>query len=226
MDLEQKINIAIDGPAGAGKSTIARLVSEQLGYVYVDTGAMYRVVALSVLEHGLPFDDEQAIAQLTQRLHIEFKPGASKQEVWVDGRNITDEIRSNKVTSIVSQIASIAKVRACLADVQRRLAAAKGVVMDGRDIGTQVLPDAEVKIFLTASAEVRAQRRLKELPPGEMTLHQLMEEIEKRDHMDRNRSISPLVAASDAIMIDSTALTIDEVVDSILKLCRSKKARE
>jgi cytidylate kinase len=221
----QNFNIAIDGPAGAGKSTVARMVAGELGFVYVDTGGMYRAVTWKVLQEGLnPEHTADAIA-VARRMEIELQPRPDGQQVWVDGVDVTKWIRSAEVNAYVSQIASIGEIRQILVSKQKQLAAAKGVVMDGRDIGTQVLPGAELKIFLTASVKKRAERRFKEMQDSgdrSVTLQQLEQDIARRDQMDQEREISPLVRADDALLIDSTTMTIPEVVDAILGLCRDK----
>jgi CMP/dCMP kinase len=220
-----KFNIAIDGPAGAGKSTIARLVAGALGFVYVDTGAMYRAVTWKVQQEGLLPDQETEVVALANRIRIELVPGSVGQQVFVDGVDVTKEIRTTAITDDVSQIASIGAIRQLLVALQKQMAVAKGVVMDGRDIGTHVLPDAEIKIFLTASVAERAERRFKEMQSSgtcTMTLEQLEQDIARRDQMDQEREISPLTRAHDAILMDSTAMTIEEVVDEILGLCKDK----
>lgn len=217
-------NIAIDGPAGAGKSTIARLVANALNFIYVDTGAMYRAVTWKMLEEGLLPEQAEAVIAMAERMNIELLPGAEGQQVLVDGVDVTKQIRTTAITDYVSQIASIGEIRELLVAKQKQLAARKGVVMDGRDIGTHVLPNAEVKIFLTASARERAERRFKEMQAGElkMTLDELEQDIARRDQMDQERAISPLKKAEDAILLDSTHLTIPQVVDEILGLCNAK----
>ncbi|SEB64956.1 (d)CMP kinase [Paenibacillus sp. GP183] len=221
----QKFNIAIDGPAGAGKSTVARMVAGALGFIYVDTGGMYRAVTWKVLQEGLNPEQTADVIAVARRLEIELQPRPDGQQVWVDGVDVTKWIRSAEVNGYVSKIASIGEVRQILVTKQKRLATAKGVVMDGRDIGTQVLPDAELKIFLTASVHKRAERRFKEMQDGgdrDATLQQLEQDIARRDQMDQEREISPLVRADDALLIDSTTMSIPEVVDAILGLCRDK----
>ncbi|WP_282935653.1 (d)CMP kinase [Paenibacillus sp. RC67] len=220
----EKINIAIDGPAGAGKSTIARLVANELGFVYVDTGAMYRAVTWSILQANLRPEQEAEVISVAQRLHIRLIPGEEGQQVFVDGQDVTAEIRSAAVTGNVSRTSQIAEVRRILTEMQKQLAEDKGVVMDGRDIGSHVLPDAELKVFLTASVRIRAERRHKEIQDSrpEVTLEQLEQEIASRDRMDEQRETSPLVQAADAILLDTTEMTISEVVERILELCRSK----
>ncbi|GIQ71046.1 cytidylate kinase [Xylanibacillus composti] len=222
---DDRINVAIDGPAGAGKSTVAKLVAERLGYIYIDTGAMYRVVAYKALEDGVGPDHAAEAVRTAERLSIELRPGQQRQQVLADGEDVTDAIRSASVTSKVSAYASNPGIRDILVRKQQEMARKKGVVMDGRDIGTKVLPDAEVKIYLTASVEKRAQRRFEELPEGSTTMEELREDIARRDEMDRNREHSPLVQAEDAIRIDSTDMSIEEVTEKILAICSEAIAR-
>ncbi|MFF2090134.1 (d)CMP kinase [Paenibacillus sp. NPDC058174] len=220
-----RINIAIDGPAGAGKSTVARKVAEQLGYIYIDTGAMYRAVTLSALKASIEPQDSKALAALATSLDIELLPGDKGQTVLLNGEDVTDSIRSREVTLIVSLIAANETVREVLGAMQRKLAVRKGVVMDGRDIGSHVLPNAELKVFLTATVEERASRRFKEISgKQDVTLEQLAQEIADRDRLDEQREIAPLICAPDALVMDSTAMTIDEVVGAIVKLSRTKLA--
>lgn len=217
-----KINIAIDGPAGAGKSTVARWVAERLGYIYIDTGAMYRAVTWKSLERGLRPDAISDIVDIARQTTIELIPSSVGQKVLVDGLDVSEAIRSQTVTHSVSQVSSIAQVREILVRKQQDMAANKGIVMDGRDIGTKVIPDAEVKVFLTASVRRRAERRLLELKSKQVsiTLPELEQEIEQRDRMDAGRAVSPLMKASDAVLLDSTEMDIPQVVESILALCR------
>ncbi|WP_336771833.1 (d)CMP kinase [Paenibacillus sp. MMO-58] len=220
-----RINIAIDGPAGAGKSTVARKVAEQLDYIYIDTGAMYRAVTLSAQRAGIEPRDNERLAEHARTLDIKLAPGEKGQAVFLNGENITDLIRSREVTLAVSHIAANETVRDLLSKLQRQLAQRKGVVMDGRDIGSHVLPNAELKIFLTASVQERAQRRYKEIAGTQsITLEQLEREIAERDRLDEQREISPLICAKDAIVLDSTSMSIDEVAASIVKLSRTKLA--
>lgn len=219
------MNIAIDGPAGAGKSTVARKVAEQLGYVYIDTGSMYRAVTLIAQRAGVTADQTAKLAELVRSLEIELEPGEQGQSVFVNGENVTALIRTREVTLQVSHFAADETVREVLGIMQRKLAERKGVVMDGRDIGSQVLPDAELKIFLTASVKERALRRYREVADSQsVTLAQLEAEIAERDRLDEQRDISPLICASDAVVLDSTAMTIDEVIYAIVKLSRTKMA--
>lgn len=220
-----RINVAIDGPAGAGKSTVARKVAEQLGYVYIDTGAMYRAVTLAANRAGIHPGETDGLKQLVNSLSIRLAPGENGQMVFMNEEDVTSAIRSREVTLHVSQVASHESVRIRLVELQRQLAASRGIVMDGRDIGTHVLPDAELKVFLTASVQIRARRRYEELKDLEgVSLEQLEAEIAQRDLSDEQREISPLVCAQDAIKVDSTELTIDQVVALILDLSRTKLA--
>ena len=219
----KKIVVAIDGPAGAGKSTIAKLVAEKLGYAYIDTGAMYRSVALKFLQTGKDFD-EAFISQLAQTMIIEFKPEASVNRVFVDGVEVTDAIRSAEVTANVSRVAAIGDVREAMVAQQRRMGESGGVLMDGRDIGTVVFPNAQLKIFLTASVEERALRRYKELVAKgqDVDLAQLKEDIASRDKQDSERAISPLRQAEDALLLDTSDMNIEQVTAKIMQLVEEK----
>lgn len=219
----KKIVVAIDGPAGAGKSTIAKLAAKKLGYAYIDTGAMYRSVAWKFLQTGRAFDEE-FIGDLAQQMVINFKPEAKVNRVFVDGVEVTDAIRSSEVTAKVSCIAAIGAVREAMVTQQRRMGLTGGVLMDGRDIGTVVFPKAELKIFLTASVEERAQRRYKEIiAKGEqITLEQLKQEIITRDKQDIEREISPLCKADDAVLLDTSNMNIEQVTEKILCLVRER----
>ena len=215
----KKMNIAIDGPASAGKSTIAKKVAEKLGYIYLDTGAMYRALTYAALSTGGDLHDEEALHKLLQGIRITFSTAENEmQRVYLNEEDVTEAIRSEQVTQNVSLISSYAKVREEMVARQKSIARSGGVVMDGRDIGTVVLPDAEVKIFMTATAEERALRRYKENTAKGMitSLEELTEDMKRRDHLDSTRMISPLKKADDAIVLDSTHLEIDEVVKRIL----------
>ncbi len=222
--MSKKLVVAIDGPAGAGKSTIAKLVAEKLGYAYIDTGAMYRSVTWKFLQSGVPFD-ETFIDELARKMVIEFRPEASVNRVFVDGTEVTEAIRNADVTCNVSRIAAIGPVREAMVAQQRRMGESGGVLMDGRDIGTVVFPHADLKIFLTATVEERAMRRYKELTAkGEtIDLKILQEEIALRDKQDSEREISPLKKADDALLLDSSHMTIDEVAAFIIKLVQEKE---
>ena len=215
----KKMNIAIDGPASAGKSTIAKKVAEQLGCIYLDTGAMYRTLTDAALSNEVDLQDEEALHTLLKGIRITFSTAENEmQRVFLNDEDVTDSIRSEEVTQNVSLVSSFAKVREEMVARQKSIARSGGVVMDGRDIGTVVLPDAEVKIFMTATAEERALRRYKENIAKGMTtsLEELTEDMKRRDHLDSTRSVSPLKKAEDAIVLDSTHLEIDEVVKQIL----------
>ncbi len=218
--IEKRIAVAIDGPAAAGKSTVAKIISEKLSYIYIDTGAMYRALTLKALNNNLDLKDESKIEEILLHTTIELNQKDNKQIVLLDGENVTEEIRNQEVTNNVSYIAKISAVREQMVLRQQKLAEHRGVVMDGRDIGTHVLPDAEVKIFLIASVEERAIRRYEENKRrGILTdLEELKEDIKRRDEMDMNRKVSPLIKASDAVEVDTTSLTIDEVVQAILNV--------
>ncbi|MGI1804782.1 (d)CMP kinase [Exiguobacterium sp. TDN 0502] len=216
----KKIQIALDGPAGAGKSTIAKQLAARLDYVYVDTGAMYRAVTLAAIERSLDLEDGQALGELMKSLDIRLTPGENGQLVFIGDREVTDAIRSIEITNNVSFVARQKEVRAALVTAQRKIAEEGGVVMDGRDIGTVVLPDAELKVFLTATVEERAARRHRENVARGMDsdLLILQEEIALRDKRDSEREESPLRQAEDALYLDTTEMTIDEVVVRLMEL--------
>ena len=211
--------IAIDGPAGAGKSTVAKIVAEKLGYTYIDTGAMYRAVAWKTLQQSSEATDE-AILRAVEGIDVRLACTDSGTRVTVDGTDVTQEIRTPEVTHIVSHVAALGPVREKMVELQRAMAADGAVVMDGRDIGTNVLPNADVKIFLTASVEERARRRYDEMKEKgyAVDFDDLKKEIASRDKQDSERAISPLRQAEDAILLDSTALSIDAVVARIMEL--------
>lgn len=214
-----RLNIAIDGPAGAGKSTVARRIATVLGAVYIDTGAMYRACALKALRLDIPMSDEGLIARMMEDTSVEFHPSNGLQRILLDGEDVTDLIRSPEVTRGSSDIAKAASVRRRLVELQRAIARDTDVVMDGRDIGSHVLPDARYKFFLTASDRVRALRRLKEnIARGEdaLTLDEVLAEIRFRDRQDSTRAISPLTRAADAIEIDTSELNIEQSVEILL----------
>jgi cytidylate kinase len=224
--MRRKLTIAIDGPAGAGKSTVAQLVAQRLGYVYIDTGAMYRAVTLQALRAKADLFCEAELSELAQCVNINLKnqQGEAKPLVYLDGEDVTREIRTPEISRHVSQVAQITGVRKRMAELQRQMGKSGGVVMDGRDIGTHVLPWAEIKIFLTASIEERALRRGKELREKgyQVDMEALKAEIGNRDQMDMERETAPLIQAPDAVLLDSTLLNIDGVVDRILGLVREK----
>ncbi|MCR5544198.1 MAG: (d)CMP kinase [Eubacterium sp.] len=220
------MNIAIDGPAGAGKSTIARLAAKELGFVYVDTGAMYRAIALYLIDHDTNIEDETALKSALSQININIVYESGVQHVFLDLQDVSTEIRSEKVGNMASKSSALAPVREKLLDLQRDIAAKNDVIMDGRDIGTNILPNAELKIYLTASVDVRAKRRFDELVlHGEKPdLEDIKKGIEQRDYQDMNRDIAPLKQAEDAVLIDSSDLGIAEVVDKIVTLAKEKRA--
>ena len=217
-------NIAIDGPAGAGKSTIAKKVAKELSFIYVDTGAMYRAMAYYLLSQGIKGDEQEAIAEKCQGadISIEYKDG--EQIVILNGENVNGVIRKEELGNMASVSSANPKVREHLLKLQRTLAASNDVVMDGRDIGTTILPDAEVKIYLTASPETRAKRRALEYEQKGIAcdINQICQDIVARDLRDMNREISPLKQAEDAVLVDSSEMGIDEVVNAILRVYRQK----
>lgn len=216
--MERKIQIAIDGPAAAGKSTTAKLVAARLSYIYIDTGAMYRSITYKALQNGINLEDGKALGELLAKTEITLKQGVSGQSVFLDGVDVTDAIRTDAVTNNVSSVARHSEVRRDMTIRQQQLAEKGGVVMDGRDIGTSVLPGAELKIFLLAGVEERAKRRHAEnLKKGfSSDLENLKREIADRDRMDMERVESPLKKAEDAIEIDTTFMTIEQVVEAIM----------
>ncbi|MBX9878306.1 MAG: (d)CMP kinase [Candidatus Obscuribacterales bacterium] len=227
MAEQRDLVIAIDGPAGAGKSTVAQMVAQKLQYLYLDTGAMYRAVTYLVVKRGVNPDDENAVTETARQADIELKSsvdGSGKPRVFVNGEEITDKIRTREISNLVSPLSAIASVRSILVDQQRKLAAGGKVVLDGRDIGTVVLPNADVKIFLTASSEERARRRLKDLEKSGETadFQELLAEIEARDKRDSTREVAPLKVADGGIVVDTDSLTIDQVVGKILDICATK----
>ncbi|MCR5715858.1 MAG: (d)CMP kinase [Lachnospiraceae bacterium] len=216
-------NIAIDGPAGAGKSTIARKVARELGYIYVDTGAMYRAMAYFMIQRGVLASQSDQISRICKEADITIRYEAGEQQVYLNGQNVTAYLRTEEVGNMASASSVNGDVRQKLVELQQKLAAREDVVMDGRDIGTVVLPHADHKIYLTASVAVRAKRRFDELcAKGEPAdLAQIAKDIEERDHRDMTREISPLKQADDAILVDSSDMTIEEVTEKILSICRS-----
>ena len=227
-----KLTIAIDGPAGSGKSSVARRVAAMLGYLYLDSGAMYRALALKALQRQVSSGDESRLAELAKETHIELKAPNAEQEgagakncVYLDGADVTQEIRASEVAQAASRLATIAKVRQVLVAEQQRAGAGGGIVMEGRDIGTVVFPTAELKIFLDASPEVRAERRWKEhQEKGErITLPEVFDEVIERDKRDRERKVSPLVRAADAVLVDNTAMGIEETARLIVLLAQERE---
>ncbi|GAK47417.1 cytidylate kinase [Secundilactobacillus oryzae JCM 18671] len=219
-----KIQIAIDGPASAGKSTVAKLVAKHFNFIYCDTGAMYRVLTLKALKANVDFADEDALMTLLADTQIGFEPGEPVQKVFLDGQEVTNDIRQPEVTNNVSTVAALGRVREELTNRQREIASKGGIVMDGRDIGTTVLPNAEVKIFLIASVDERARRRFadNEAKGIHTPLDVLKQEIETRDYKDSHRKIAPLTQAKDAVKVDTTPMSIEQVVDEIIEIASKK----
>jgi cytidylate kinase len=218
--------IAIDGPAGAGKSTIARKVAERLDYLFINTGAMYRAVAWKAIQQGVPLDEKERVGKLAEDSWLELTGTVDAMRVVVDGRDITEEIATPQISQAASVVSAIPAVRRALVSRQQVMGRAGGVVMEGRDIGTQVFPDADVKIYLDATSEARAQRRFDEDAARGVAVasfDQMKREIEERDYRDRTREDSPLTVAEDATHVDSSAMTVDEVVARILTIVESRR---
>jgi cytidylate kinase len=218
----RKLTIAIDGPAGAGKSTIASRLARKLGYVNLESGAMYRALALKAIERDASFDDEAALLKLAQNLHIELEPTIGGNRTLLDGRDISSRIRERDVSEAASRVSVHPKVREWMVARQREMGAGGGVVMEGRDIGTQVFPHADLKIFLDADPVIREQRRMAQQKIKGEVAASVAADLRERDRRDRTRAASPLVAASDAVVINSTALTEDEVLARVEELVKQK----
>ncbi|QSS98484.1 (d)CMP kinase [Pontibacillus sp. ALD_SL1] len=225
--MKQNIAVAIDGPAAAGKSTVAKIIAEKLTYVYIDTGAMYRALTYKAIKEGVSLEEETSLMNLLKDTTIDLQQSVEGQKVILDGKEVTLDIRTEQVTNQVSIVAKHGEVRHEMVKRQRELALKRGVVMDGRDIGTHVIPDAEVKIFLIASVQERAERRHKEnLEKGfSSDLEKLKDEIRRRDKLDSEREVSPLLKAEDAVEIDTTSLSITEVAEKILRVVHEKLDR-
>lgn len=221
---ERRLIIAIDGPAGSGKSTTARLLAKRLGYTYLDTGAFYRALTLKVLESGVSPEDGANVLQLAETIQIELQPQTDKNRVLLDGRDVTLAIREPRVTNAISPISENSRVRAIMVDKQRAIGRNGGIVMEGRDIGTVVFPHADLKIFMQASLDERARRRQEELTTMGIArdIETLRQEIARRDQKDSNRKIAPLVQAADAILLDTTSMTIEQQVEFILQALEKK----
>ncbi len=216
--------IAIDGPAGAGKSTIAKLIAKQLGLVYIDTGAMYRAVGLKAKRNNIACSEQEKIAEMLKNTEVELKNENGATAVYLDGENVSTEIRLPEISRMASDISAVPVVRYAMVEMQRSMANKTDTILDGRDIGTFVLPNADVKIFLTASVEERAERRYKELiARGENVKREdVRSDIEKRDYNDSHRALAPLKKADDATEVDTTGMTIDQVCEKIISLVRNK----
>ena len=219
-----KIAVAVDGPAGAGKSSISKIVAKKLGYLYIDTGAMYRSVTWAVLHNHIDVNNQKAVEELLPELDLTMEASDDSCKVFIAGQDVTDFIRTPQVNNAVSIVASYKGVRQYLVERQRLMAEAGGVILDGRDIGSVVLPNAELKIYLTASVEARAMRRYLEVKGtvNEQTLEDIKDSVMQRDDMDKNRKESPLIQVEDAVLVDSSEMTFDETVEHILHLVQER----
>jgi cytidylate kinase len=219
-----KLVIAIDGPSGSGKSTVGKAIARRLGYLYIDSGAVYRAVGRKALETNTPVEDAPAIARLARQTSIKLEGDPDHLRVLLDGRDVSDEIRLPEASHASSVVATIGEVREAVVDKLREMASGGGVVMDGRDIGTKVFPNAQVKVFLDAALDVRARRRCdEERGRGrDVTVEQIRTELEERDRRDRERTATPLVQAPDAVFIDTSALPLDGVIERVLEIARSR----
>ena len=211
------INIAIDGPAGAGKSSIAKAAAAKLGFIYVDTGALYRSAALYALSNGL---DEQSLIDSLDKVDIKLEYQDGVQHVILNGEDVSQRIRTPEVSMNASRFSAIPEVRAFLFDLQQKISRENNIIMDGRDIGTVVLPNADLKVFLTASAEERANRRFKEMTDSDVTYEQVLEDIKQRDYNDMNRKTAPLKQAEDAVLLDTTEMTMEQVIEKLTSMIK------
>jgi cytidylate kinase len=225
---KKRSTIAIDGPSGAGKSTVARALSKRLGYLYIDTGAMYRTVALRAKEKGIPLENELALSQLASSLHITFVTKGEQTHISCDGEEMTEAIRTPEISRLASSISRQKGVREALVRMQRKIGKGGGVVLEGRDIGTVVFPNADVKFYLDAETGERARRRYREMVQKgvNMDLKETQEEMAQRDHSDMHRSHSPLKKANDAVFIDSTHRSVAEIVEEMVRVVKAKGKRE
>ena len=220
-NMNRRISVAIDGPAGAGKSSISKVVAKKLGYLYIDTGAMYRGITWALLNAGVSIDDEDAVEAALSKIQLELRVEETGLSVWVNGTDVSQDIRTQYVTSHVSQVAAQKAVRTKLVEMQRHMASAGGVILDGRDIGSVVLPNAELKAYLTASVETRGHRRWLELKDSEnISLEEVCRTVAERDAMDMNRKESPLVCVNDAVVVETDHLSIEETVQTLIDLIR------
>ena len=218
------MRIALDGPSGAGKSTVAKALAKKLGIIYVDTGALYRTVGLFVKRNGIDKDDESSVISCLERINLDMQFIDGEQIITLNGERVGDSIRTGEIAMYASRVSAIPEVRAFLLETQRKIARENSVVMDGRDIGTVIMPDAEVKIFMVASAEARAERRYKELiAKGEnCTLEEVLNDIKTRDNNDSTRKTAPAVPAEDAVFLDNSELDIEETVNKAIEIIKSK----
>lgn len=222
------INVAIDGPGGAGKSTIAKQIAKDLGYIYADTGALYRTVGLAAVKHGFKPSDAQSVIGMLPDINVELRFVSGEQRVFLDGEDVSEDIRTPEISMAASDVSAIQAVRDYLFDLQRNIAKKNNCIMDGRDIGTVVLPDAQVKIFLTASDEIRAKRRYDELigKGVQVNYEDVLSQLRQRDLQDTQRKIAPLKKADDAVLFDSGNLTLQESIDGILAIIREKAEQQ
>ena len=219
--MNRRISVAIDGPAGAGKSSISKVVAKKLGYLYIDTGAMYRGITWALLNAGISIDDVDAVEAALSKIQLELRVEETGLSVWVNGTDVSQDIRTQYVTSHVSQVAAQKAVRTKLVEMQRHMASAGGVILDGRDIGSVVLPNAELKVYLTASVETRGHRRWLELKDSEnISLEEVCRTVAERDAMDMNRKEPPLVCVDDAVVVETDHLSIEETVQTLVDLIR------
>ncbi len=223
----EKFTIAIDGPAGAGKSSVAKEVAKKLGCIYIDTGAMYRAIGVSALDNGIDPKCADAVEKILDGINMEVKSEADGQHILINGKDVNGKIRTPEASMAASAVATIPSVRLKMVEIQRKIAETTSVVMDGRDIGTYVLPNADIKLFITASVKERATRRYRELlEKGEkVTLEEVITDMEKRDEQDSNRSFAPLKRADDAILFDSTGNTLAESVEQVIKIIQERKVK-
>ncbi|WP_303819274.1 (d)CMP kinase [Actinobacillus minor] len=220
----KNVIITVDGPSGAGKGTLCYALAQKLGFDFLDSGAIYRITALAATKKAIPLDDENALAEISQNLDVQFIPQDGEVNVILNGENVGDQIRTAEAGQNASKVAAFPKVRQALLQRQRDFASEKGLIADGRDMGTVVFPEAQIKLFLDASAEERAKRRVKQLQSKGFNANfdEILAEIKERDFRDRNRAVSPLVPAADALLLDSTNLSIDEVIQQALDYISSK----
>ncbi|MGN0546713.1 MAG: (d)CMP kinase [Acutalibacteraceae bacterium] len=218
------INVAVDGPAGAGKSTVSRAAAKEMGYIYVDTGALYRAVGVNTLRNGIDTKDRQAVAESLSDISVDLAFENGEQKVLLNGEDVSSEIRTPDASMAASDVSAVPKVRDFLFDLQRNIASKNNCIMDGRDIGTVVLPNAKVKVFLTASPEERAMRRFRELSEkgSSVKYEEVLEDLIKRDYNDSHREIAPLKQAEDGILLDTTGMTLEQSVESLIKIIKEK----